>query len=259
MLHNAFGVAVDFFMATKRERIDKVLVDRGLAGSRERARRLVMSGEVWVAGQRVDKPGALLPVDAAVEVRGLDIPFVSRGGLKLDAALSHWDIDVSDRVAVDIGASTGGFTDCLLQRGARHVFAIDVGYGQFAWKLRRDPRVTLFERANIRNFRPEQLSEPASLAVIDVSFISLRLVLPTALALVKAPAIVLPMVKPQFEVGKGEVGKGGVVRDPALQAATVEQVRACGLELGLTCHGDYPSPILGPKGNQEYFLYFTLS
>lgn len=245
-------------MSPKRERIDKLLVDRGLAGSRERARRLVMSGEVWATGQRVDKPGALLPVDAAVEVRGADIPFVSRGGLKLEAALVHWDIAVRDRVAVDIGASTGGFTDCLLQRGARHVFAIDVGYGQFAWKLRQDPRVTLFERANIRSFRPAQLSEPATLAVIDVSFISLRLVLPTALALVAAPAVVLPMVKPQFEVGKGEVGKGGVVRDAALQRAAVEQVRTCGVELGLKCHGDFPSPVLGPKGNQEYFLYFTL-
>jgi len=244
-------------MPPKRERIDKLLVERGLAGSRERARRLIMSGEVWAAGQRVDKPGALLPADTAVEVRGSDIPFVSRGGMKLDAALTHWNIDVRDRVAVDIGASTGGFTDCLLQRGARHVFAIDVGYGQFAWKLRQDQRVTLFERANIRDFTRDRLSQPPSIAVIDVSFISLRLVLPTAVELLERPAVLLPMVKPQFEVGRAAVGKGGVVRDPEQQRYAVEQVCSCGAALGLACHGDFPSPILGPKGNQEYFLYFT--
>ncbi|HVO25824.1 MAG TPA: TlyA family RNA methyltransferase [Candidatus Margulisiibacteriota bacterium] len=245
-------------MGTKRARIDKLLVDRGLAGSRERARRLVMAGEVWVADQRIDKPGALIPLDAPLAVRGADIPFVSRGGLKLDAALSHWEIDVRGLLALDIGASTGGFTDCLLQRGARHVVAIDVGYGQFAWKLRRDPRVTLFERANIRDFDPSRLPQLADIAVIDASFISLRLVLPAAIRLVRTGGAILPLVKPQFEVGKDAVGKGGVVRDPEQQRASVEAIRTFGVGLGLSCSGDYPSPILGPKGNQEFFLRFTL-
>jgi 23S rRNA (cytidine1920-2'-O)/16S rRNA (cytidine1409-2'-O)-methyltransferase len=245
-------------MPAKRERLDKLLVERGLVGSRERARRLIMSGEVWVAGQRVDKAGALVPVNATPEVRGADIPFVSRGGLKLDAALTHWNIDVRGLIAVDVGASTGGFTDCLLQRGARHVCAIDVGYGQFAWALRQDPRVTLFERANIRAFDPAKLPELAELAVIDVSFISLRLVLPVVIKLVVPGAIILPLVKPQFEVGRAEVGKGGVVRDPKLQESAVDTVKDCGQALGLTYHGDCPSPILGPKGNQEFILYFTV-
>ncbi len=243
-------------MVVKRARIDKLLVDRGLASSRERARRLVMAGEVWVAQQRIDKSGALVALDAPLEVRGADIPFVSRGGLKLDGALTHWQIDVRGMSAVDIGASTGGFTDCLLQRGAQHVFAIDVGYGQFAWKLRHDPRVTLFERANIRSFEPSRLPQAVGLAVIDVSFISLRLVLGTAIKLVRPGGAILAMVKPQFEVGKGEVGKGGVVRDAAQRQAAVDMVRDFGTSLGLTCRGVYAAPILGPKGNQEFFLYF---
>lgn len=245
-------------MTAKRARIDTLLVDRGLVTSRERARRLVMSGDVWVASQRIDKPGALVSIDAPVEVRGADIPFVSRGGLKLDGALSHWAIDVHGVVAVDIGASTGGFTDCLLQRGADHVFAIDVGYGQFAWKLRQDPRVTLHERANIRSFTPSQLPRLGDLAAIDVSFISLRLVLATVMRLVRPGGVILAMVKPQFEVGKGEVGKGGVVRDALQQQAVVEGIRELGVALGLVCQGDYPSPILGPKGNREFFLHFTV-
>jgi 23S rRNA (cytidine1920-2'-O)/16S rRNA (cytidine1409-2'-O)-methyltransferase len=245
-------------MRARRARIDTLLVDRGLVGSRERARRLVMSGAVWVADLCVDKPGAMIRLDAPLEVRGADIPFVSRGGLKLDGALSHWAADVRELVAADIGASTGGFTDCLLQRGARHVFAIDVGYGQFAWKLRQDRRVTLLERANIRSFDASQLPQLVDLAVIDVSFISLRLVLPTAIRLVRPGGTILPLVKPQFEVGKGAVGKGGVVRDPEQQRAAVAAIRAFGVSLGLHCSGDYPSPILGPKGNQEFFLHFTL-
>jgi 23S rRNA (cytidine1920-2'-O)/16S rRNA (cytidine1409-2'-O)-methyltransferase len=245
-------------MSVKRDRLDKLLVDRGLVASRERARRLIMAGEVWVAGRCVDKPGSLVATDAGIDVRGADIPFVSRGGLKLDAALAQWNIDVRDRVAVDVGASTGGFTDCLLQRGARHVFAIDVGYGQFAWSLRQDPRVTLFERANVREFEPALLSSLAEVAVIDVSFISLRLVLPVVLTLVVPGAVILPLVKPQFEVGKGEVGKGGVVREPERQQAAVDAIQAFGLTLGLICHGVCSSPILGPKGNQEFFLYFTV-
>jgi 23S rRNA (cytidine1920-2'-O)/16S rRNA (cytidine1409-2'-O)-methyltransferase len=246
-------------MPAKRVRLDKLLVDRGLTASRERARRLIMAGDVWVAEQRVDKPGALVPVAAPIDVRAADIPFVSRGGLKLEAALTHWNIDVRDLVAVDIGASTGGFTDCLLQRHARHVIAVDVGYGQFAWQLRQDPRVTLFERVNIRHFSAAQLPALATLAVIDVSFISLRLVLPTVIPLLHAPGTILALVKPQFEVGKGEVGKGGVVRDPAQHRAAVDSIRAFGLSMGLQSLGEFPSPILGPKGNREFFLYFALS
>ena len=244
-------------MPAKRVRVDKLLVDRGLAGSRDRARRLIMSGDVWLADQRLAKPSDLVATDAAVEVRGSDIPFVSRGGLKLQGALDHWHIDLHGLTVVDIGASTGGFTDCALQRGARHVYAIDVGYGQFAWTLRQDARVTLFERANIRAFDAAQLPALADLAVIDVSFISLRLVLPTALHLLCPHGSILALVKPQFEVGKGEVGKGGVVRDPAQHQAVVQAIWEFGERLGLSCHGVCASPILGPKGNHEFFLYFT--
>ena len=244
-------------MPGTRERLDKLLVDRGLAGSRERARQLIMAGEVWVNAARADKPGTLVGAEAVVEVRGTDLPFVSRGGLKLAAALDHWAIAVTDLDAVDVGASTGGFTDCLLQRGAHHVTAIDVGYGQFAWSLRQDARVTLLERTNIRHLDPQRLAAPADLAVIDVSFISLRLVLPPVIPLVKPGGRLLALVKPQFEVGKGAVGKGGVVRDTAQRQAAVDNIRAAGSALNLACHGAYESPVPGPKGNREVFLYFT--
>jgi 23S rRNA (cytidine1920-2'-O)/16S rRNA (cytidine1409-2'-O)-methyltransferase len=246
-------------MPAGRVRLDKLLVDRALAPSRERAQRLIMAGAVWVGTRRIDKPGTLIALDAAIEVRGADIPFVSRGGLKLDAALQHWRIDVNGTVAVDVGASTGGFTDCLLQRGAEHVYAIDVGHGQLAWTLRHDPRVTVFEHVNIRAFDPASLPQAVDIAVVDVSFISLRLVLPAVLPLVRRAGIILALVKPQFEVGKGEVGKGGVVRDPAQRQGAVDGIRACGAALGLSCRGELASPLLGPKGNQECFLCFTLS
>lgn len=241
-----------------RVRIDKLLVDRGLVSSRDRATRLVLAGEVWLGDRCIDKAGTLIDRDAAIEIRGADIPYVSRGGLKLAAALDHWVIDVRDRVAIDIGASTGGFTDCLLQRGARKVIAIDVGYGQFAWKLRQDPRVVLFERTNIRTLDPERLPCHADIAVADVSFISLRLVLPSIVNLLTPGAVLLPMVKPQFEVGKGQLGKGGVVRDEPTRLAAVDAVRSFAIESGLICHGMVPSPILGPKGNHEYFLHLEL-
>jgi len=242
--------------APRRLRIDALLVQRGLAASRARARQLVLAGAVWIGDRRIDKPGTMVAGDAPVEVRGIDIPFVSRGGLKLDAALTHWQIDVTGQVAVDVGASTGGFTDCLLQRGARHVYAIDVGYGQFAWALRQDARVTVFERSNIRDFDPARLPERAGLAVVDVSFISLRLVLPVVVKLVRPDGRILALVKPQFEVGKGEVGKGGVVRDAAQRQTAVDAIRAFGTSLGLTCRGQFESPVPGPKGNREVFLYF---
>jgi 23S rRNA (cytidine1920-2'-O)/16S rRNA (cytidine1409-2'-O)-methyltransferase len=238
----------------KRERLDKLLVDRGYVASRERARRLIMAGAVRVNDQVVDKPGTPVGGDMAIMVTQPDIPFVSRGGLKLDAALARFDIAVADRVVLDVGASTGGFTDCVLQRGARAVIAVDVGYGQLAWALRQDPRVVLLERRNIRSLTAAELPFVPTLAVVDVSFISLTSVLPTVVTLVPAGDI-LPLVKPQFEVGKGNVGKGGVVRDAALRAAAVDAVRACAESLGLTCLGALESPVPGPKGNRETFLH----
>jgi 23S rRNA (cytidine1920-2'-O)/16S rRNA (cytidine1409-2'-O)-methyltransferase len=244
-------------MAAKRERADRLVVDRNLADSRERARRLILSGAVWSGERRVDKAGDLLAADAPLEVRGSETPFVSRGGLKLEAALNHWRIDVHGAIAVDVGASTGGFTDCLLQRGAARVFAIDVGYGQFAWSLRQDARVKLFERANVRYFEPSTLGTAADIVVGDLSFISLELVLPVMAAMLRPGGTLLPLVKPQFEVGKGRVGKGGVVRDPALRQEAVDAVGARGKEIGLLCNGSFLSPTPGPKGNREFFIYFV--
>jgi 23S rRNA (cytidine1920-2'-O)/16S rRNA (cytidine1409-2'-O)-methyltransferase len=239
---------------TQRERIDKLLVDRGTVASRDRARRLIMAGAVRVDDRVVDKPGALVAVDAAITVTADDIPYVSRGGLKLAHALDVFATPVAGRVVLDVGASTGGFTDCVLQRGARQVIAVDVGYGQFAWSLRQDPRVTLLERTNVRGLDAAALPVVPELAVIDVSFISLRLVLPAVTAVLMTGGDVVALVKPQFEVGKGQVGGGGVVRDPALHAAAVAAVRARALQLGLHCRAECESPILGPKGNREFFL-----
>jgi len=240
----------------KRERLDKLLVDRGTVASRERARRLVMAGAVRVGDRIVDKPGTLVACDAEIELSGDDIPFVSRGGVKLAAALDAFATPVSGRVVLDVGASTGGFSDCVLQRGARAVIAVDVGYGQFAWSLRQDPRVTLRERTNIRRLEAADLPAVPDLAVVDVSFISLTLVLPVVVAVLAPGGDLVALVKPQFEVGKGQVGSGGVVRDPALQAAAVAAVRECGARLGIDCLGECESPLLGPKGNREFFLAF---
>lgn len=239
----------------KRERVDKLLVDRGYVGSRERARRLLMAGAVRVGGHVVDKPGTLIEADASIIVEGEDIPFVSRGGLKLEHALERFGIDVRGAVVLDVGASTGGFTDCVLQRGARKVIAVDVGYGQFDWKLRNDPRVVLLERTNVRDLAPGELPDVPDLAVVDVSFISLRLVLPAVAAVLAPDGNIVALVKPQFEVGKGRVGKGGVVRDPRLHEEAVASVREAAQEIGLTCLGETESPILGPKGNREFFLH----
>ena len=238
----------------KRERLDKLLVDRGTVTSRERARRLVMAGAVRVGDQIVDKPGSLVALDAVIEVSAGDIPFVSRGGLKLTAALDAFGTRVHERVVLDVGASTGGFTDCVLQRGARAVIAVDVGYGQLAWSLRQDRRVTVIERTNVRRLAAAALPATPDLAVIDVSFISLRLVLPVVADVLAPAGDIVALVKPQFEVGKGQVGSGGVVRDPALHAAAVAGVRACAAELRLECTGECESPLLGPKGNREFFL-----
>ncbi|MGD9763928.1 MAG: TlyA family RNA methyltransferase [Candidatus Binatia bacterium] len=237
-----------------KERIDKLLVVRGYVASRDRARRLIMAGAVRVGDAVVDKPGALVDAEAPLAVDAGDIPYASRGGLKLAGALAELGISVQDRLVLDVGASTGGFTDCALQGGARGVIAVDVGYGQLAWALRQDPRVTVFDRCNIRHLEPDRLPERPDLAVIDVSFISLMLVLPKMVELLAPGAPIVALVKPQFEVGKGQVGRGGVVRDPALHAAAVDRVRACAEALGMAVLGQCPSPILGTKGNREFFL-----
>jgi len=239
----------------KKVRLDKLLVDRALVPSRERARALILAGKVVVDDHAVDKAGAQVAVDAEVRLKGEDIPFVSRGGLKLEKALESFAIEVAGRIAVDVGASTGGFTDCLLQRGAARVFAVDVGYGQLAWKLREDPRVVNLERTNIRELTADRLGERPTLAVIDASFISLDKVLPSTLALLTADAEVIALIKPQFEVGKGEVGKGGVVRDIRKHALVVEKVTETALALGCRVLGVTESPILGPKGNREFLIH----
>uniref|UniRef100_A0A831XES1 TlyA family RNA methyltransferase n=1 Tax=Geobacter metallireducens TaxID=28232 RepID=A0A831XES1_GEOME len=238
-----------------RERIDKLLVDRGLVQSRERARALIMAGQVVVNDHLVDKAGTQVPLDADIRLKGEDIPFVSRGGLKLARALDEFGLDVTDLVAIDVGASTGGFTDCLLQRGARKVYAVDVGYGQLAWKLRQDPRVVNLEKTNIRHLEPDALAELPELAVIDASFISLDKVLPPTLRLVSAGATIVALIKPQFEVGRGEVGKGGVVRDERKHREVVDNIVALAESLGLFVGGITESPILGPKGNREFLIH----
>ncbi len=237
-----------------KERIDTLLVARGLAETRERAQRLVLAGLVFAGATRIDKPGTRVAADAALVVRGADHPFVSRGGVKLAAALDAFALDVRGAVALDVGASTGGFTDCLLQRGARRVYAIDVGYGQLAWKLREDSRVVVLERTNVRDLTPAAFSEPLDLATIDAAFISLRLVLPVVVSLLAPGAGIVALAKPQFEVGKGRVGKGGVVRDPALHAEVVAGLQEYATDLGLAVQGVIESPILGPAGNREFFL-----
>lgn len=239
----------------KKERLDKILVERGLVGSRERARSLIMAGQVLVREQVVDKCGTQVAVDAEIRVRGEDNPYVSRGGLKLQHGLDIFAISPVGLVALDVGASTGGFTDCLLQRGARKVVAVDVGYGQLAWKLRQDERVVNLEKTNIRYLTPETLPEPPDLAVIDASFISLDKVLPSTLRLLKPNGQIVALIKPQFEVGKGEVGKGGVVRDTAKHQAVVERIAALAESLHLRVLGVTESPILGPKGNREFLIH----
>src|SRR6266568_2874333 len=211
-------------MAKVRERIDKVLAESGRTSSRERARALIMAGHVLVDGQVVDKAGQLVDPEADIRLKD-DLPYVSRGGLKLQKALDEFHIDVHGLVVMDVGASTGGFTDCLLQRGAQRVYAVDVGYGQLAWKLRQDPRVVILEKTNIRYLAPDRLGESPDLAVIDASFISLAKVMPNALALIKPHGEIVALIKPQFEVGRGEVGKGGVVRDEAKHQAVIASVR----------------------------------
>jgi 23S rRNA (cytidine1920-2'-O)/16S rRNA (cytidine1409-2'-O)-methyltransferase len=243
--------------AARKERLDKLLVARGLVQSRERARALILAGQVVVDHHTVDKAGAQVSTDVSLRLKGGDIPYVSRGGLKLEKALDLFALPVEGRVAIDVGASTGGFTDCLLQRGAARVYAVDVGYGQLAWSLRQDSRVVNLERTNIRHLQPEALPEKPSLAVIDASFISLDKVLPATLALLDEQAEVVALIKPQFEVGRGAVGKGGVVRDAGQHEAVVERIRRLAGDLGCRVLGVTESPILGPKGNREFLIYLS--
>jgi len=239
-----------------KTRLDVALVERGLAPSRERARALILAGGVEVNGQVVDKAGAAVAGDAAVCLREADHGYASRGALKLRAGLDGFGVDPAGKTCLDIGASTGGFTDLLLERGARRVYAIDVGYGQLAWKLRQDPRVVVLERENIRHLDPAKVPEPCDLAVIDVSFISLTLVLGKVAELLGPPPgkPVVCLVKPQFEAGRAEVGKGGVVRDPAARQAAIDKVRSWAEASGFTAGEAIESPITGPAGNVEYLL-----
>jgi len=239
-------------MVAERRRLDQALVERGLAASRERAQVMVRAGLVRVGGTMTERPDQMVAADQAIELTGAR-DYVSRGGEKLAAALDAFAIDPRGRHCLDVGASTGGFTDVLLQRGAERVIAVDVGYGQLAWKLRQDPRVIVLERVNIR--RLDQLPTSADLAVIDVSFISLRLVLPRVRDLLSPPGDVIALVKPQFEVGKGAVGKGGVVRDPAQHQQVLDAISDFARELGYLVAGQMPSPIQGAKGNREFLLH----
>lgn len=231
------------------------MVQKGLAATRGKARAIIMAGRVRVNRAAVDKPGRLVDPAAEIEIHGPSLPYVSRGGVKLEAALDHFHIDVREKALLDVGASTGGFTDCLLQRGARRVIAVDVGYGQLDWRLRQDARVRVLERTNIRNLSPEDVPDPLQGAVIDVSFISLRLVLPPVSRLLEEKAFVVALVKPQFEVGRDRVGKGGVVRDEVLHAEVLETLKVFFRTLGWKVIGHLPSPILGPKGNREFLVY----
>jgi 23S rRNA (cytidine1920-2'-O)/16S rRNA (cytidine1409-2'-O)-methyltransferase len=238
----------------RKERLDVLVVERGLAESRTKAQALILAGQVVVDDQRVDKPGALVPVEAELRLKGEVLPYVSRGGLKLKAALERFGLDVRGKVAADIGASTGGFTDCLLQEGATRVHAIDVGYGQLHEKLRTDARVRSRERVNARYLTDEDLPEPVDVVVIDVSFISLTQVLPAVLPFLKRGGLLVALVKPQFEVGPNKVGKGGVVKDPAARQEAIDSVSAFVREQGLVVRGVMDSTVPGPAGNIEALL-----
>jgi 23S rRNA (cytidine1920-2'-O)/16S rRNA (cytidine1409-2'-O)-methyltransferase len=241
-------------MATQKIRLDKLLVDRGIASTLEKARALILARAVKVNEVYPDKAGAPVGVDSEIHIKGEDNPYVSRGGLKLRKALKEFNLDVERIVALDVGASTGGFTDCLLQAGARKVYALDVGYGQLAWKLREDKRVVVIERTNIRYYDGADLNEKIDLATIDTSFISLKIVLPAVFKLIGDKAQILALIKPQFEVAKEEVGKGGVVQDPVIHDRVMREIREYCQSLNLEVKETCASPILGPAGNKEFFI-----
>lgn len=240
-------------------RLDKLLVERGFAPTRARAQALIMTGNVLVEEEVIDKAGALIAPDRVIRLRGDKNPYVSRGGLKLKGALEYFGITVRGLVALDVGASTGGFTDCLLQEGAARVYALDVGYGQLAWKLREDKRVIVIERMNIRLFDGAGIAEDIGIATIDTSFISLKLVIPVVSRFIAQDAILLALIKPQFEVGKGKVGKGGLVKDPCQHQEVIEDIIQFCHASGFSVSGTCPSPLTGPAGNREFFLYATKS
>jgi 23S rRNA (cytidine1920-2'-O)/16S rRNA (cytidine1409-2'-O)-methyltransferase len=239
----------------RKERLDKLMVEKGLVPSREKAQALIMIGGVKVNGQVMRKPGQKIREDALIEILQPPCPYVSRGGVKLEGAIKGFGINVEGKVCLDVGASTGGFTDCLLQHGAKRVYAVDVGWGQLHWKLRNDPRVICLEKRNIRYLPKEEIPEEVDLVTIDTSFISLKLVIPAVLKFLKEKAEILALIKPQFEVGKGEVGKRGVVRDSEKHKRVIEEIRIFSQNLGLHPVGVIESPILGPKGNKEFFIY----
>lgn len=243
---------------SQKLRLDKLMVERGLASSREKAQALIMAGQVVVGDHAAAKAGQQVLPDVEIRLKGELLPYVSRGGLKLARGLEQFNVDPTGRVAIDVGASTGGFTDCLLQRGAARVYAVDVGYGQLAWKLREDTRVMALEKTNIRTLTPERLDPLPDLAVIDASFISLSLVLPPTLALLARPADLVALVKPQFEVGKGAVGKGGIVRDPKQHDEVLARMETLAAELGTELIGICESPITGADGNREFLMGLKL-
>lgn len=238
-----------------KERLDVLLVQRGLAPSREKAKTMIMAGNVFVAGQREDKAGSSFDDKAKIEVRGNTLKYVSRGGLKLEKAIENFGINLQDKICMDIGASTGGFTDCMLQNGALKVYAVDVGYGQFAWSLRQDSRVVCMEKTNIRYVTPEDIEDVLDFASVDVSFISLTKVLPAAWNLLSAQGEMVCLIKPQFEAGREKVGKKGVVRDAGVHQEVIEKILAFCQELGFTIKNLDFSPIKGPEGNIEYLVY----
>jgi 23S rRNA (cytidine1920-2'-O)/16S rRNA (cytidine1409-2'-O)-methyltransferase len=243
----------------KRERIDKLLVERGLAPSRTKAQALVMSGVVLVGQQRVEKPSESFDTLAEIRIKGAGDPasrYVGRGGLKLEAALDRFRLDVEGLYCLDVGASTGGFTDCLLQRGARGVVALDVGHNQIDWRLRNDPRVEVRERVNARYLKPEDFASKFDLAVMDVSFISATKILPAIVPLLTTPSHIITLIKPQFEVGRAEVGRGGIVKDPAKHERVIAEVNTAALALGLRVRGVTQSPILGADGNAEFLACY---
>lgn len=239
----------------KKRRLDLAVLENGLAPSRQRAQSLIMAGKILVNQYPIDKPGALISDSDIISRKGADIPYVSRGGLKLEAALQNFKLEVKDKICMDVGASTGGFTDCLLQHGARRVYAVDVGYGQMAWQLRQDPHVVVIERTNIRHMPFETVGEPVHLITIDVSFISLKIAIPAVLKFLHQNADLIALIKPQFEVGKGKVGKGGVVRNPALHEEVVKNLTDFFTGSGLLVKAVIESPIRGPKGNKEYLMW----
>ncbi|MBN1881809.1 MAG: TlyA family RNA methyltransferase [Deltaproteobacteria bacterium] len=243
------------YTARDKLRLDTALVEGGLVPSREKARAVIMAGHVLVNGDRVDKAGFRVSTDDDLSIVSPPHPYVSRGGVKLQGALDEFGHDPGNAVALDVGASTGGFTDCLLKSGAQRVYSLDVGYGQFAWSLRSDPKVVLMERTNIRHTTIDAFPEPIDLAVIDVSFVSLSLVLPRVFDILTSGGYAIALIKPQFEVGRGDVGKGGVVRDEKKHKKAVDSVAAAAQELGFVVKGTCTSPLMGPKGNTEFFIY----